>query len=788
MGSKKRVRWAGRGLAALAALFAVVSSGAGCESNNLVEDPCASNIKSYDAFTPASDDIKLDLLFTIDNSRSMADKQALLALAVPDLVEALVNPPCVDEAGVPAPKQPKGPLELCPTPGTRRSQRPIFDMHIGVISSSLGGHGSDACPDLETSSCSSGLPNLSNNDRGRLLTRKDPCLTGDVASYQNKGFLAWDPAGLLEPSGEKDMTALSGALRDMVTGAGQIGCGYEAQLESWYRFLVDPEPYASLSTLEGKATPEGIDTVLLTQRADFLRPDSMLMIVLLSDENDCSIKEHGQFYFAAKQKNPNGAAFHLPRPRSECAVNPNDPCCKSCGQDPGNCPVDPTCFDASDNVKVLTDIEDNTNLRCFDQKRRFGIDFLYPIERYTTALQSVTVPNRAGDLVPNPLFSDLNPSDANSFVRSPGQIFLVGVVGVPWQDIARDPTDLAKGFKDAYELLNKDENGMNAWDLILGEPSQYVPPKDPHMIESIEPRSGSNPVTGDGIGPVGSPTPSSINGGEWTIKDRDDLQYACAFLLDAPRDCSDPANVACDCKDPANDNPLCAEDPSKPGSRTLQVKAKAYPSVRELEVLRGMGAQAITASVCPANVTSPGQPEFAYRPVVSAILERLQDFVGHSSCIQQALPIEESGRLACRLIEARAVPDDSCSCDASRARSAIPAGDSSLVTGIKADPGAEPLGLNCFCELEQVANTDAQGGSTGALNACQQQIADFPVDASGEIVNGWCYVDATTTPSTGNPELVKACPDTAKRTLRFLGKGAPEDGARLYLTCVETCQ
>jgi hypothetical protein len=28
----------------------------------------------------------------------------------------------------------------------------------------------------------------------------------------------------------------------MVVGAGQIGCGYEAQLESWYRFLVDPTP------------------------------------------------------------------------------------------------------------------------------------------------------------------------------------------------------------------------------------------------------------------------------------------------------------------------------------------------------------------------------------------------------------------------------------------------------------------------------------------------------------------------------------------------------------------
>ncbi|EYF06119.1 Hypothetical protein CAP_2309 [Chondromyces apiculatus DSM 436] len=39
---------------------------------------------------------KIDILLAIDNSISMADKQDILALAVPDLVEGLVNPPCVD--------------------------------------------------------------------------------------------------------------------------------------------------------------------------------------------------------------------------------------------------------------------------------------------------------------------------------------------------------------------------------------------------------------------------------------------------------------------------------------------------------------------------------------------------------------------------------------------------------------------------------------------------------------------------------------------------------------------
>src|SRR5258706_5135784 len=39
---------------------------------------------------------KIDLLFMIDNSSSMSDKQTILAEAVPDLVRRLVDPVCLD--------------------------------------------------------------------------------------------------------------------------------------------------------------------------------------------------------------------------------------------------------------------------------------------------------------------------------------------------------------------------------------------------------------------------------------------------------------------------------------------------------------------------------------------------------------------------------------------------------------------------------------------------------------------------------------------------------------------
>jgi hypothetical protein len=572
---------------------------------------------------------KIDLLLNIDNSRSMADKQEILSLALTDLVNSLTNPACVDTSGAPVANQPASGQDPCPA-GSQRSFLPISDIHIGIVTTSIGGHGSDACPNAETFSCAGGATNTTNNDHGQLITRTDACSGGTVPTYQNKGFLAWDANQHLSPAGESDPSALANAIKDLVIGAGQVGCGYESQLESWYRFLVDPEPYNSIVVNSNtSATPVGIDNALLQQRAAFLRPDSLLAILMLSDENDCSTKEYGQFFYANQQRDPANPNknFYFPKARSECATNPNDPCCRSCGQDPTGCPPDPNCDGSTLNAQT-----DDVNLRCFDQKRRFGIDFLYPIDRYVNALTAEKVPNRAGELVPNPIFSNLDSAAyPDAQIRDPGLVMVSGIVGVPWQDLARDPTDLKKGYKDAGELAQKN-GGFNTWDAILGEPASYVPPLDPHMIESTTPRSGTNPITGTMLAPTTAPNGTNpINGHEYTPntdmgvqKWPDDLQYACIFPLAQTRDCSDPNLVSCDCHDPKNDNPLCEPDPSKAGNpRILQVRAKAYPGVRQLHVIRELGGQGVASSICPAQANDPSKADYAYRPAIQALIARV---------------------------------------------------------------------------------------------------------------------------------------------------------------------
>jgi hypothetical protein len=580
----------------LAMLALGLTIGAGCAGRSALETDLTEDA-GFDAGqidagpTPITKSDQLDVLFVVDNSPNTGAFHDMLAASVAYLTGRLTSPACVNGLGNVVATTPS-PTDPCPT-GVREFS-PVRDLHLAVISTSLGGHGADTCSPASASF------NPTQNDGGRLLTRGPG--GGTVPTYLDKGFLAWDPQQKLSPPGESDPAALTAKLQNLIEGTGSAGCGFESQLESIYRFLVDPDPYLNIQIVNGQATLVGTDAVLLQQRADFLRPGSALAIVLITDENDCSTRDGSQYFFGEQGGDPNNpnSAFHLPPARSVCATNPDDPCCASCGQG-----TPPGCLPTSADAACLGPPQDNKsdpiNLRCFDQKRRFGVDFLQPIDRYVHGLSDPTIPTRDGSLVPNPLFAGN---------RSPELVTLTGIVGVPWQDVAVEPKALATGLKTVAEI---------DWNLLLGDPQKGTPPADPLMIESIDPRTGANPPTGATLAPPSAgPLANPINGHERDIPDRDDLQYACIYPMIQPINCTGPT---CPCNPPGND-PICQSADGSYGPQA--VFGRALPGTRELRLLQQLGDRAAVASVCAVSGSGTAAPTFGYKPAVDAMLRLLR--------------------------------------------------------------------------------------------------------------------------------------------------------------------
>jgi hypothetical protein len=366
-----------------------------------------------------------------------------------------------------------------------------------------------------------------------------------------------------------------------------------------------PVPCYDGDTVKQCRGPEGIDQVVLQQRADFLRQDSVVAVVMLTDENDCSVKDEGQFFLALQALDGTGS-FRLARGTNACKTDPYGPNCKSCWE------VNPNEYPECAAGWPNPDKDDPLNLRCYRQKERFGIDFLQPVERYVTALTST----HFEDGTVSPLFCSTPTADGKGCttpMRSRTQVVLAGIVGVPWQDIAKDPGNLGAGFRNAAQI---------DWDMILGDPMKNVEPKDPLMVESVDPRTGTHPVTGQPLAPPGSGVQHAVNGSEVLISARNDLQYACIFKLPTPMDCSLPENTfGCDCYS-GSESPLCWNGSSY---GMMQHYAKAYPGKRHLSVLKGIGSQAVVSSICAPNLTDQQAADYGYGPAIDALTQRLAE-------------------------------------------------------------------------------------------------------------------------------------------------------------------
>ncbi len=721
---------------------------------------------------------KVDLLMIIDNSLSMGDKQSELSRRVPQLVKELTNP------------------DIDPATGKPKFLA-VADLHIGVLSSSLGSQG--------TSACDPGSTTPHNNDHGHLLPRpgegggsgwtisKDDQKVPDAASCPTPiaaTALSWvndpakDPKAMFNGGG--GTTQMQAAASCVVASVKEDGCGYEETWESMYHFLVDPTPYAKAEakctfgvsgdncTTGGKPNPievSGIDADVLKERAQFLRPDSLLAVVILSDENDFSLKPaqlnwlpYG--YGAGQMQRGWGACANVPDDfEPETAGEYNDLHtkygCKSCFEDTS----DPNCAVPWAKDKKNNDPDDR-NLRGFDMTQRFGYNFLWSRARYVNAFKSTVVPgvDATGAIVglPNPVL--------DGGFRSPDLIVVAGIVGVPGK-LVGDPTAADKYAFTPKTLTEAD------WEKII---SPDLTKRDPHMIESIGPRDkyGIKHYGGDR-------TIDDVNGGDRDVDNGDDLQFACI----APRAVTDKTSD-CEGANPETKSPLCDAGGKQPFF-------KAYPGLRHLRILHDLGTSGFAASLCADT----------YAPAIQGIIDKLQAAL-NSQCFKSVLTQGAEGRVDCLILEsfADAAPGGKGKCEDIGKGYCTPGAAPCRVDGsltfpvLPPDAAAGQLNLNITIvkvvgagtiAVQEKVQATSDGGNVYAAGSdgkkhlvCEMQEINTTTACLNDPAftlppgqGGWCY-------TTAEAVVGDACRKIgAVGSIRFNGDTQPKNGSEVFTLC-----
>jgi hypothetical protein len=210
----------------------------GCSESSEVARPRSNPIQATTFERLITRQRLVDLLFVIDNSATMAAKQALVVQRLSTVIQELQ----AFDGGIP-------------------------DLHIGIVSTDLGAGQGEAGGD-----CAVPL-----GDRG-LLWGNDPTpgVRASVAGAPNGCGLAAGARWIEThrcPDGDRSIVNYSGDLADvfscMVRALGTRGCGYSHALES-ARLALEPQP--------------GINDA----NRGFLRKKAFLAIIIVSDKDDCS--------------------------------------------------------------------------------------------------------------------------------------------------------------------------------------------------------------------------------------------------------------------------------------------------------------------------------------------------------------------------------------------------------------------------------------------------------------------------------------------------------------------
>lgn len=244
------MKYRGKTASAMAALLWAAS---GCTPTSHTLGEHDSGLSADSAVVDAStsivlDKTKADVLFVIDNSGSMEQEQASLIAALPKITRSLITD---DVLGDDNPDD----------PSTFDDNVPSFlDVHVGIVTTDLG-------------------------------TANTPVQTCNLQPYGEAGALRSDGRGASCAANMPNFVTMSsideleGAVENLscLTNVGTAGCGFEQPLEAMLMALT---PSTSELRFAGSALGSAD-----TRNAGFLRNDSVLIVVLLTDEEDCSFAD-----------------------------------------------------------------------------------------------------------------------------------------------------------------------------------------------------------------------------------------------------------------------------------------------------------------------------------------------------------------------------------------------------------------------------------------------------------------------------------------------------------------
>ena len=513
---------------------------------------------------------KIDLLFMIDNSASMADKQAVLGDAVPDLLDRLVNPGCVSDADRSTPSR-GAPATTCPTGvvGRVRAHRRHPHRHHQLLArrSRLGRVRCDDQPSAAAPQRRPGPP----PDPRRAAA---PPRRGTATRAFSRGTRA----------GTKNSRPVKPTRRTSRRTFAEHGASAWAErlrlrveLEAWYRFLIDPQPPLNITASITPSGPQpaqlsGHRHALLDQRTDFLRPDSLVAVILLTDENDCSVIEDNGLAYLSINSPPAGQRGLDPERHEPLQEQPERSVLLqlriATRRTPArgqlrHRPPTRTCDGQSPSRTRPT------TSRCAASTRSASSASTSSTRSSATSTGSRSPdPGPRRDHGPEPALlpiSSARAARAASRIRSSSLVFFAGIVGVPWQDIAVDPNGPHQGLQEQRRDRQRSKFGR----CILGDPDGFARrslPTDPLMIETPFPRQGTNPVTKEPLAGVSAAAnANSINGHEYdttqttaaraaTSSTRASSSSRCAARLLAAR----TNQFSCDCAEPGSQRAAAA--------------------------------------------------------------------------------------------------------------------------------------------------------------------------------------------------------------------------------------